>query len=131
MNIKFLGLIIAAIALPITGFAESKTACLIHVKTNHPFCVSAARISPQAANYYKVNTSFADSEGLANMNAARCLERALEYANWCGDGAGIKTTGAFAYFVVDGRSVINAYADTATQKTSIGDGLARFTRFKD
>ena len=100
------------------------TQCLIRVDSDHPFCVGSMTKD-------LVNTAFADSDGVANMNAGRCLERALDYAKWCGDGNLIKTKGAAAFFLVDGMAVISAYADTATEKTALGDGALRVLRFKD
>lgn len=67
---------------------------------------------------------FADGDGLANMNAARCLERAQEYKSWC------TTPGLEAYtiFQVDGSNRIGALT-SSDGHVYISDGVARSTAF--
>lgn len=73
-----------------------------------------------------VNLYFPDGFTGANMNAARCVERAREYKQWC------RTPGleAVSVFDVDGLNVIAGHT-TSGGKTYISDGIARFTNFHD
>ena len=128
MKIKNMLLLVAVSLFPTLAEAKS-TACAIVVVSPHPFCVGAARLGLAYHNYYGVNRVIYDTDGLANMNAARCLERAQEYQNWCGDGNLIKPSYTVSYFQVNGAN--RAAGVSVNNKTYVHDGVARYTRFHD
>jgi hypothetical protein len=106
--------------------AFAKTQCVVYVASKGPgICQGAMSSGPEVARKYSFNSYFIDTDGLANLNAARCIDRAQEYATWCG----IKVTAVATHFQVDGKNVIAGYATGG--KTYIHDGVARLTRYHD
>lgn len=97
--------------------ASAGTTCIIQFHNAPCFA-----LGPNPA--YRPEVGFQDGDRLANLNGARCIERAAEYKNWCQSPAIEVTT----YFVVDGRSVIGSQTNR-NGKVYIFDGIARFLNF--
>jgi hypothetical protein len=103
--------------------ASAGTSCLIVL--HGPPCLAAINYPPAS----RPEVAFVDGDRLANLNAARCIERAAEYKQWCATPSiGALSLEATAYFVVDGRSVLGAQTNQ-NRKVYIFDGIARFTNF--
>jgi hypothetical protein len=76
--------------------------------------------------YFAPGRHFVDPDGIANVSAARCIERAREYKAWC------RTPGieASSIFQVNGLNQIAA-TTSSDGKSYISNGLGRWTNFKD
>jgi hypothetical protein len=91
--------IFAAVLTSLAGVASAQanaTVCYVHV--DKP-CIGAG-----ANLYFRPNQWFADVDGIANLNARRCLARAAEYRGWC-DPLGKQVT-VHTLFNVGGKNII-------------------------
>lgn len=76
--------------------------------------------------YYAPGRYFIDTDGIAKLNAARCVQRAQEYKSYC------RTPGieAISVFQVDGLNSIAGHT-SSDGKTYISNGLGRWTTYHD
>ncbi len=129
-NVAKLSLMILALnALGcLSARAGDLTKCVIYVGTSKP-CVGATLIGKEAADHYKTNAWFRDTDKAANLNAGRCLERAAEYRAWCSDGRTVNATFAYAVYQVNDVNQVGSAADV--NRTTITNGVDRWLRFHD
>lgn len=92
--------LILALSTMLSGQAQAEPETKCHIYLTHLCPAAGANV------YFSPTRWFLDVDALANLDAARCSQRALEYANWC-QMPGIA---AYSSFQVNGRQVIGAYS---------------------